>query len=93
MECIQNFGEENCWKSPLVRPIRKWKDNIKVLMVATQRQTFHRILTSSLFCFSGQFYEQFDGVAMGSPLSPVIAKFMEHSTGLTTTPRDGSVCR
>jgi hypothetical protein len=35
--------------------------------------------TSSFFRFNGQFYEQTDGVAMGSPLSPVIADFfMEH---------------
>jgi hypothetical protein len=27
------------------------------------------------FCFEGQFYEQTDGVAMGSPLSPVVANF------------------
>jgi hypothetical protein len=31
--------------------------------------------TSTYFCFDGQFYEQTDGVAMGSPLSPVIANF------------------
>ncbi|XP_021918637.1 uncharacterized protein LOC110829329 [Zootermopsis nevadensis] len=40
---------------------------------------FHLVLTSSYFKFGGQFYEQTDGVAMGSPLSPVIANFfMEH---------------
>jgi hypothetical protein len=31
------------------------------------------VLTSTYFCFVGHFYEQTDGVAMGSPLSPVIA--------------------
>jgi hypothetical protein len=36
---------------------------------------FHHVLTSSYFRFAGQFYEQIDGVAMGSPLSPVIANF------------------
>ncbi|XP_021934007.1 uncharacterized protein LOC110836758 isoform X2 [Zootermopsis nevadensis] len=40
---------------------------------------FHLVLTSSYFKFGGQFYEQTYGVAMGSPLSPVIANFfMEH---------------
>jgi hypothetical protein len=34
---------------------------------------FCHVLTSSFFSFNGQFYEQTDGVAMGSPLSPVIA--------------------
>ena len=28
---------------------------------------FKHILTSTYFCFNGQFYEQADGVAMGSP--------------------------
>ena len=36
---------------------------------------FKHVLTSTYFCFDGQFYEQMDGVAMGSPLSPVIANF------------------
>jgi hypothetical protein len=35
---------------------------------------FRHILTTSYFSFSGQFYEQIDGVALGSPLSLVIAK-------------------
>jgi hypothetical protein len=33
------------------------------------------VLRSTYFCIDGQFYEQTDGVAMGSPLSPVIANF------------------
>ena len=36
---------------------------------------FKHTLTSSYFCFNGQCYEQTDGVAMGSLLSPVFAKF------------------
>jgi hypothetical protein len=36
---------------------------------------FKHALTSTYFCFDGQFYKQMDGVAMGSPLSPVIANF------------------
>jgi hypothetical protein len=40
---------------------------------------FRHVLTSSFFIFNGQFYEQTDGVAMGSPLYPVIANyFMEY---------------
>jgi hypothetical protein len=40
---------------------------------------FRHVRTSSIFSFNGQFYEQTDGVAMGSPLSPVIANyFMEY---------------
>jgi hypothetical protein len=41
---------------------------------------FKHVLTSTYFCFDWQFYEQTDGVAMGSPLSPVITDFfMEES--------------
>jgi hypothetical protein len=36
---------------------------------------FRHVLTSTYFCFEGQFYKQTDGVAMGSPLSPVVASF------------------
>jgi hypothetical protein len=36
---------------------------------------FRHVLTTSYFAFSGQFYGQTDGVAMGLPLSPVIANF------------------
>jgi hypothetical protein len=36
---------------------------------------FKHMLTSTYFCFDGQFYEQTDRVAMGSPLSLVIANF------------------
>jgi hypothetical protein len=28
-KCIRNFSGEISWKSPLGRPRRKWKDNIK----------------------------------------------------------------
>jgi hypothetical protein len=36
---------------------------------------FCHVLTTSYFTFNGQYYEQTDGVAKGSPLSPVIANF------------------
>lgn len=36
---------------------------------------FQFLLRSTYFLFHGNFYEQTDGVAMGSPLSPVIADF------------------
>jgi hypothetical protein len=37
---------------------------------------FKHVFTSTCFSFGGQFYEQTDGVAMGSPLSPVIMNFV-----------------
>jgi retron-type reverse transcriptase len=36
---------------------------------------FRHVLTSTYFCYNGQYYEQTDGVTMGSPFSPVIANF------------------
>jgi hypothetical protein len=36
---------------------------------------FCHVLTAPYFSFAGQFYEQIDGVPMGSPLSPFIANF------------------
>jgi Reverse transcriptase (RNA-dependent DNA polymerase). len=36
---------------------------------------FKHILISTYFGFEGKFYEQTDGIAMGSPLSPATAKF------------------
>jgi len=36
---------------------------------------YKHVLTSNHFCVDGQFYEQTNGVAMSSPLFPVIAKF------------------
>ena len=46
-------------------------------------------LRSTYFEFQGRFYDQSDGAAMGSPLSPVIANmYMEHleETALRTAP-------
>jgi len=42
---------------------------------------FIHVLTSTYFCFNGQFYEQTDGVAMGSPLSLVTANFFMEDFG------------
>jgi len=39
-------------------------------------------LTSTFFCFEGEFFKQTCGVAMGSPLSPIVANiFMEDFKG------------
>ena len=39
-------------------------------------ELFKHALTSIYFRFDGQFYEQTDGVAMASPLSPLITTFL-----------------
>jgi hypothetical protein len=47
------------------------EDNVRLL---------RHVLVSPFFCFNGKFYEQTNGVAMGSPLSSVTANnFMEYS--------------
>jgi len=50
------------------------RDSLK-LMIRGDIRIFHLVLITSSFCFNGQFHEQTDGVAMGSPLSPVTANF------------------
>ena len=36
-------------------------------------------LKSTYFSFQGQFFEQFEGAAMGSPVSPIVANlYMEY---------------
>ena len=40
---------------------------------------FRHCLTSSYFSYEGRIYEQREGVAMGSPLSPVVANFFMES--------------
>jgi hypothetical protein len=53
-------------------------DTIQILSVKSNKQTvdlFRHVLTTTYFLYDGSFYDQKDGVAMGSPLAPVIAKF------------------
>jgi hypothetical protein len=53
-------------------------DSLKLLSQHFQNDhlaLFKHVLTSTYFSFDNEFYEQTDGVAMGSPLSPVIANF------------------
>ena len=53
-------------------------------------------LRSTCFVFQGQCYEQIEGAAMGSPLSPIVANiFMEYfeTKALKTAPHPKSVER
>jgi retron-type reverse transcriptase len=56
-------------------PIRKTMDMLGRHFEEEVLDLFRHVLTTSYFTFNGQFYGQRDGVAMGSPLSPVIANF------------------
>ena len=44
------------------------------------KSSFYKLLKitmfESLFIFDGKFYEQYDGIAMGSPLAPTLAAFV-----------------
>jgi retron-type reverse transcriptase len=53
-------------------------DSLKLLQQQFEEDTlalFKHTLTSTYFSSDGNYYEQTDGVAMGSPLSPDIANF------------------
>ena len=58
-------------------------------MEVTRKVSNHEIaplvevcLSLTYFCFQGEIYEQTEGVAMGSPLSPIVANiFMEDFEG------------
>jgi len=56
---------------PIVDPLELLSQHFEEDVLAL----FKHVLTSTYFCFDAQFYEQTDGVAMGSPHSPVIANF------------------
>ncbi|PNF41399.1 hypothetical protein B7P43_G14428 [Cryptotermes secundus] len=56
-------------------PIKDTMDLLEGNFAEDVLRLFRHVLTTSYFSFNGQFYEQTDGVAMGSPLSPVIANF------------------
>jgi hypothetical protein len=56
-------------------PIRETMDLLGRHFEEDNLGLFRDVLTTSYFTFNGQFYGQTDDVAMGSPLSPVIANF------------------
>ena len=58
-------------KVPVEEPLTLLSQHYKDEILAQNKH----VLTSTYICVDRQFYEQTDGVAMGSPLSPVIANF------------------
>jgi hypothetical protein len=56
-------------------PIKETMDLLEKHFEEDILRLFCHILNTSYYSFSGQSYEQIDGVAMGSPLSLGIANF------------------
>ena len=80
---------------PVLEIIEDKLNEDKDLPQRTSMNTRHIIrllefcLRSTYFVFQGQYYEQTEGAAMGSPLSPIIADiYMEHfeTSALETAP-------
>ena len=59
-------------------PINEAIDTIKDLTNSMKAKLVEVCLRSTYFTFQKEFYEQVEGVAMGSPLSPIVANiYME----------------
>jgi retron-type reverse transcriptase len=56
-------------------PIKNTMDLLRRHFEEHILRLFRHVLTTSYFSFNGQLHKQLDDVAMGSPLSPVIANF------------------
>ena len=87
-ECIISYNVKTLFTSVLiVPPINTINDKLTKDKDLQQRTsiTVHHIMSLFEFClkntyfvFQGRFYEQLDGAAMGSPISPIVANlYME----------------
>lgn len=56
-------------------PLKPISELLTPLFPEATVKLFEYILQSTYFTYNGCFYEQVEGVAMGSPLSSVIADF------------------
>ena len=103
-ECIFSYDVEALFTSvpiqPVINIIKQKLANDTELQQRTSMSINHIsallefCLTSSSFVFQGQYYQQMEGAAMGSPLSPIVANiFMEkfEKEALDTTPHPPSL--
>ena len=56
-------------------PLNDAMGHIQQIFPEDISRLFKHCLTTTYFSYDGKFYEQTEGVAMGSPLSPVVANF------------------
>ena len=100
-ECIISYDVKALFTSvpiePAIKIIKQHLENDKELQQRTSMSVQHIImllefcLKNTQFVFQGRFYEQTEGAAMGSPLSPIIANlymeaFEEKSINTSPTP-------
>ena len=103
-ECMVSYDVEALFTSVPVKPaitiIQKKLEADKDLHLRTKMSSKQIIsllefcLTSTYFTYQGRFYEQTEGIAMGSPMSPIVANlFMEELEikALTTSPHKPSL--
>ena len=87
-ECLMSFDVKALFTSvpiePAIRIIKKLLEEDQTLRQRTSMAVKHIVsllefcLRSTYFTFKGRFYEQQDGAAMGSPISPIVANlYME----------------
>ena len=100
-ECIMSYDVSALFTSipidPAIKIIQKYLENDKDLSNRTSMTVNHIIcllefcLRNTYFSFQGRYYEQTEGAAMGSPISPLVANlFMEEievqAISTSTTP-------
>ena len=100
-ECIMSYGVSALFTSipidPAIKTIKKYLEEDQDLSKRTSMTVNHIIcllefcLRNTYFSFQGRYYEQTEGAAMGSPISPLVANlFMEEfdkwAISTSTTP-------
>ena len=87
-ECLMSFDVQALFTSvaiePAIKIIKKLLEEDQTLRQRTSMAVNHIVsllefcLRSTYFTFKGRYYEQTEGAAMGSPISPIVANlFME----------------